>query len=526
MTRRFLRVLFGPIGRALLVLLVVGAGWGVWWLLPDWPLRTMDTTFSGQWKRQTGTAGCERVVYWVDGQAEGSGVRLVCVDLRAGRVHDVESSEIIWNWRASSDLSWVAWEVADRCVQVAILPEIENSFKIPALAEVVKGIQTTVSSSGRGLFYTYHLVASPDHQRLALIVRGGSVFEVWDVPTRRKLCRVENGEVGPQLSAHLLSRRGVPQFSVDGSLLGMDAGDNFDVVFWDVATGRRVGALPAERYSANFFAPCPDGRVLAGYVGNEVNDTVIKFCWPSKLQWDSDSTITIANWSQFFPKQTRWAADGSVVAFSSVGKKNNDRVTTLWDVRAQPPRCIEDAIGISGSTATFDTQNRRFVIGDRQAVHLFNKNTLAKVPLQDSGPFDGTAELGFSPDGQWLLVADNGTVPPSTSWHSALREFGRRLVGRDERTRINIYKAETGALINRIPGDSVCSWPADGHHVWVQRSATVSGNKNSHQIRFELYSVDRAGAAIWLWIVTIAGVVILVCQLRRRWLGQPRAANK
>lgn len=446
-------------------------------------------------------------MYWVNGLHVGQDTRLISVDLRNGRINNVKSPEIIWTWQVPGNLSWVAWEIDNRRVQIAGLPEAEPIFLIPALAEVAKSAQTTVTSTGRQLFSSYDLVASPDHNRLALSVRGGSVCEIWDIPTRRKLLRLEN--------VH-----GEPRFSADGTLVGMYTSDDYQVVLWEIASGRRVGALPTEKTNSFFFLWCSDGRVMAGYTGSGVRDAVIKLWTPTNPGWDTELSYKVADWSRFFTNEIKFSVDGSLVAFPNGSMGKAGAAYTLWDIRAQPPRCIDDVVSVNGTSVTFDPRASRFMIGDRQTFHLFDNASQVVVPLSDGGPRGTHAWEGFSPDGRWMFVAEDGVNTTGASWQMNLRAWFRRHFGPNMRFQVAIYDALTGEIANRLPGDTICAWPADGQHVWVERIVSGAVGANDNYLTLELWPIDRTRPPWWLWLVTVCGVGLIFFDFRRQRLAR------
>jgi len=497
MTRAVLRTLVSPFGRTVLAFVLTAAAWAAWWILPPIPLRVIQTATAGTLRRISSTRPSERVVYWIDGANAGSDVRLISVDLKNGDVKDVQSPEVIWNWKAASDLSWVAVEIDNRQVQITTLPDAKIAFTIPALAEKLASAQTS-GRFGRILHSTYCLTASPDNKRLALSVRGGSICEVWDIPSRQKLFRLEN-------------IHGEPQFSGDGTKLGLFTENEYKVAIWEVATGQRLGTLPDEKGNPLFFLFCPDNRVMVGYAADGVHDAVIKFGTTERDQWDTELTFEVADWSQFITKEIRISVDGEFVAFPNSKAGPPGMAMTVWNVRSIPPRCIDKELGTNGLIVEFDSRNDRFLVNNAMSNHLFDRKSLLEIPFERNGPRPAGRSECFSPDGRWVTLNDTAIWGASTWWRTLLLSIS----GRVGVSRTAVFDSATGQLVNEIRGDSVCAWPEDGQQVWMERFIPDVPGSASGLLSFEFRPIRRPTPPWWLWLVTLFGGVFCVVTVRQ-----------
>jgi WD40 repeat protein len=287
-------------------------------------------------------------------------------------------------------------------------------------------------------------VFSPDGQTLAVGVDGA--LELWNIPARREVRSLGElsspyGNVpvafmpGAQILlnydgtpwlwdlvtnklSHIATMFPVPAatdvlpFSLNGrTLLGVGRDGAFSL--WDAATGRDLGALPAD-YDADdtdVFAFSPDGRELA--IGNSSDGTV--------RLWDVTTRKRIG--------VTINTKAGRVfgLAFSPAGRtlatSNGDGTVRLWDVATDPRVIRAPRNSHPLAEVAFDPDGKTLMTADTfgaaRAWDVATGQQTSATPAVDTGfHFDGPGggnesqikEMAYSPNGKELAVARNGTV--------------------------------------------------------------------------------------------------------------------
>ncbi|MFL5331502.1 MAG: hypothetical protein ACJ8C4_21640 [Gemmataceae bacterium] len=134
------------------------------------------------------------------------------------------------------------------------------------------------------------------------------------------------------------------------------------------------------------------------------------------------------------------------------------------------------------------------------------------------GAGKGGMQAGFSPDfspnGRLIIAFENPSTKYQGPWWQ--KQLQRHLPASwwpPEDQNLVLWNAQTGRLINRIPGRQWMAWTPDESGVWVDsnRSDDTAGEKV-----FELRSVVPPRAPWWLWAVTALGVVTSLWPARKR----------
>jgi serine/threonine protein kinase len=118
-------------------------------------------------------------------------------------------------------------------------------------------------------------------------------------------------------------------FSPDGQVLA--SGELQDVHLWDVATGTKLGSLPAQAATVRWLGFRPDGLSLVTAAAIEAQKHLALRAWElgtlrekQRLEGHTSTVLTGA-----------WRADGRLLATAGC----TDGTVRLWDMDADPPRC-------------------------------------------------------------------------------------------------------------------------------------------------------------------------------------------
>ena len=261
---------------------------------------------------------------------------------------------------------------------------------------------------------------SPDGSRLASAGRDG-VLKLWD----------------PATGADRLTLRGhgaavsAVAFSPDGSRLA-SAGEYPDTVVrvWDVATGAEARRLTGHAVNVNGLSFSPDGRRLAS-AGND----------GSVLVWDvadGKAVATLAAERRPMVNALAYSPDGKYLASGGL-----DQVVRVWDVGTG--REVWTLRGhASGVTAlAFRPDGRSLASADEDGVIQIWDPIRGPESVPIAAEDVRHAGLAISPDGRWIAAATQGypagargtgTAPERTVrlWDAADGRPGPVLRGHDE----------------------------------------------------------------------------------------------
>jgi hypothetical protein len=159
----------------------------------------------------------------------------------------------------------------------------------------------------------YHLAATSAGSAVAIASRARATVQLWDYTTGRVVREFKEGD-GPinKLSGNTIA------LSPDGRLLV--SGETQDIVFWDVATGERLGVIREPSTGHCAYAFSPNGRLLASA------GTLSK----SVKVWDVFTRKEVAAFEGHEAPATcvAFSPDGSMLASGS-----RDTTILLWDLR-------------------------------------------------------------------------------------------------------------------------------------------------------------------------------------------------
>jgi WD40 repeat protein len=233
---------------------------------------------------------------------------------------------------------------------------------------------------------------SPDDSRVAVASGTATAPVVMEVASGRIVKKMTGGHAGGVNSI---------RFNPRGSELATGGLDDLQAIVWDTTTGRAVRHLShptADEQRAVSVAWSPDGSTLAtgGGKGQVILWQPASGKQVGALQADSSWVITLA-----------YSPDGSLLAASGSGK----RAVTVWDVAHHRllGRLSQPSFA---SSVAFDPRDRLLAISTDK-VRLWDVASLRQLgrPLPGDENGSGTNVSAFAPSGNRLItVYDSGTA--------------------------------------------------------------------------------------------------------------------
>lgn len=496
MPNQLRRWLFNSVTRTFVIFLFVVFAWLAWWVASQRPVKTCSVIFSTGQGISTWTNsawGHERMIV----SPSGVGAQIIELDLATGQVNEIVKTEKILGQVTAHDLSWAAYGLPKGEVQVVRLPGAKSRFTIP-FGDITSGLW---------------LVASHDNKRLAVIAQSGSTCEVWDVADGKQLLSV-NGALG------------YPAFSHNGKLFAIATSEPAGVGVWEFDTQRKIASIPAfgDRLASIGFHP--DGRLVVGYSKPGTDDPADQIppsseragllYMPKHSAYPIHARLFSVDYksveqefdveARFPPIQgptlPRFSKSGNTLHFLTSQKG------VLWDISGPSPKCLDELLGLgklTGARVSFDDLGQRMLVGDTFKMSLLDEKSLAEIPIQrvESG-VHGFWEQ-FTPDGRFVTISESYQATPLPWWKQFLRKWFRRFLPPEPQNQVAIFDAQSGKLVNRLPGDGIVAWPADGKHVWIHQGLA----------HFELHPIRPPMPPWWLWLLTTLGAAVMIWDIRR-----------
>jgi hypothetical protein len=186
--------------------------------------------------------------------------------------------------------------------------------------------------------------------------------------------------------------------SPDGNLLAILQGAS--VTFWDVATGRPIGALPG--YLANFkrFTFSTDGRWL------EASGTGLWKLWevPSCRE-----VVSIPGWDrEGLHPNTTFSPDSKWLLVQGYGP-DKSRYAKIWDLLNErewvmlPPYLANPVFSPDGKTLALENSESASEASPNYRIQLWDMET-GKRAISFKGDFPSARRLSFSADGRSLIA--------------------------------------------------------------------------------------------------------------------------
>jgi WD40 repeat protein len=325
----------------------------------------------------------------------------------------------------------------------------------------------------------FSVAFSPDGKTLVSGSRDKSA-KLWDVVRNQK------GDIlqGPAGSHNEVS------FSPDSKVLAAGTG-NGTVTLWDVATGRAVATLKGHKESVRCVAFSPDGKILASGSG----------IWFAHGRASKADEIKLWNVASGREVATLRAQRGAIcsVAFSRDGRllaaANDDKSVTLWDVPThQTWRTLHGYTDWSHSLA-FSPDGKTLATLPTKGIKLWDVASRREVATLPS-PADSARTIAFSPDGRTVATTDFSSIitvwdlaskRPVTS-HKALSGLiaslafcpdGKTLATGHEsgEATLKLWDVATKRVVTNLPGDpggvNSVAFSPDGNTLASDNGTTV-----------------------------------------------------
>jgi RNA polymerase sigma factor (sigma-70 family) len=252
----------------------------------------------------------------------------------------------------------------------------------------------------------YCVAVSPDGKTLAMSgeVRETNPEDKMKWAQKIILCDATTGKELRRLPSGWVRARALT-FSPDSKTLA--AGNNLDVVLWDVAKGEKLLTLSGFNGTVECIAFTPDGKLVAGGGQDYVNQGVVRF-WDTATGKEAGAPLKRAGSVQalaFSPDGKTLAVGGSRSESSS-----DDDVLTLWDVAARKqtgllPSYHKFSQGPVGTLA-YSRDGKTLASARRWTVHLWDTATGKEKHLFILNPLPAApGQVALSPDGKTLAAA-------------------------------------------------------------------------------------------------------------------------
>ncbi len=220
-------------------------------------------------------------------------------DIETGNRHSVDRVEVLDRLASGNTIGY----------EFAISPDgslfVTNDLVVRLWDTHTKDVLSTIGGKEYAGFGK-KVVFSPDGQRLAVSARKDNTVQIWDMPNRQTLCRLEGH------TTHVYSLA----FSPDNKIVITSGWTTKDVTIrlWDTMTGALLASFPDQ--GAVAFAP--DRNTFAG--GTHI------YTWnPETIQYDR--TVRLEDVSKSYPPTAlTFSPDGSIVVSG-----NRDGIVQLRD---------------------------------------------------------------------------------------------------------------------------------------------------------------------------------------------------
>ncbi|MFL5331504.1 MAG: hypothetical protein ACJ8C4_21650 [Gemmataceae bacterium] len=284
--------------------------------------------------------------------------------------------------------------------------------------------------------------------------------------------------------------------------------------------------MPGDRFGCVSFSPNGGvlvGRARGGSDPKEPPTSAAVTLWSTEFKKETDFELQLSP-GQYL-SEGKFSPDGRFVKLNS-----HSMGGIVWDLGVRPPRCIDDELGLVHAAGYFQAiefsptgdrvslENRSGPRDAESFSRLAALPSLAPVPLEDD---QRQHSLYFSPSGRWLT--GSGTAKErQISWaEQMIRRHLSRWLPPVPRYEVVLWDAQTGRVFKRIPGDRVVAWSPDDSSVWV---ASTNHTVRQSDTTFSKWPVPTS-YPWWLWLVTAAGAVAIVWDVRRTWKRRPSASG-
>jgi WD40 repeat protein len=520
-----LRRLTGPLGRRLLLVLLVAGASLVWVYSPPQPLFAWDhptdrliddavlapdgLTFVGLERSYPGQPNpirdSARLWHLPSGRA------ITAISGEAGLWPDI---------RLAPDSSWFATQ--DRYTVISLRDTADGRVR----GELVPPNSRDPGPRNMGRWRPF--TVSPDGRHIA----------TWADPPEPPTVRLHDTTTG-RPTVTLDGAIGPIAFSPDGRTLvtGLPRDADAAIALWEVGTGHilnRFGDATTDRPGAIAFSP--DGRRLAAGLPQV---EVVKGRWSHDITvWDVPThraVVTLpvkATPRSYFPRNTggsglEFSPDGRFLVVRGIG------YGLFWDLAADAPRCLDELLDIYGDhpelgrvafgLPLFSPDGARFVVPSHpeRKIAIYDTATVTPRGVVTIG-FDGFRRplSALSPDGRWLAVACRGL----SSYPSRLEAWLARIVGRQffwsgTHAHVKIVKMATAAEVGRIPTDAaVLGFAADSRSFWTYTQTPTTVNyptTNPTTLEVRQWAVPSGWPPAWLVVVTAVGILLIAADWQR-----------
>jgi WD40 repeat protein len=370
---------------------------------------------------------------------------------------------------------------------------------------------------------------SPDSRLLAHNCPDGEAVVLWDLAAGRARATLD-GSCGPF------------EFAPDGQLLATAAAEG-EATLWDVTGGRARAHLRKPCDSIGQLAFSPDGRLLATQhetppLSRPAITEVNVWQVPSGELWAHLPSKPSTELDPQYVRPLQFSPDSRLLVVTCAATES-----PLRDVTTRPPTPLTD-LGTpysgtntqtgqtwyrAGPTPVFSADGRWIVVPGEQpgtvaVVRAATRTRHVVLAPETEGRRRGL--IYASPDGRTVAVAVSREVPRYErrgGWRTWLDLMLPRVVGTHRVGSVMLFEAETGRLVQEVPGDTWGGFTPDSHTFFT---FAHDRNDQSTTMVARRWDVDP-GPPVGLAVCVVACVLLvlvaappLVARMRR-----PRRAS-
>jgi hypothetical protein len=478
MFQRTVRLLFGPIGRKLIVLMALAAAWSLWWVWPARPVR----------------------------RVQFSGTAFLC------NIHLVNGTYVAFVEPTSMDtpreMGWRLLRLTDGAVLASgprdSICEISPSADCIVLDDHGRLVRID-AATGREQKRTASIVLPSSEAKGPLrsmrFCKSGSRIAIED----EGLKVFDTSSL--ELVAQFPNASGKFGLSCGGRLLATQESETNLFALWNVDTHERVGSIVDESVDVVYdigISPRGDFAFVSGKQRSQ--GELISNSGAQVYVWDLTRFAKVGEFASF-DAVARFSDDGR---FLFLGRANRSAIVDLDSV---PPRnLIQDMWpNIEHHAVTPDGQ---FTLAVDEENNWWLWSIRENRSLAD-GIMSGERALLFdlSPDGQWWwslqLIVDS---PPSKLNLWLLSLTGRSI---PQNSGVVLRHSTTGRTIN-VGQAYPIYWDTTQNKVWTARLCHNDDTPGGRDTILEQWSLQESHSIWWMWLLAVAGLASIIIDFKRQ----------